>query len=94
MAARRLVVWHQYRNDLAAVTAVDAEIRVECENSRILVQFSQAHQRGVGQRHRHVAVTGHELTQRGPLVFEAETDPEDAAFGQREQFIGVKTVAG
>jgi len=39
MAARRLVVWHQYRNDLAAVTAVDAKIRVECENSRILVQF-------------------------------------------------------
>jgi hypothetical protein len=37
-----IVVWHHYRDDLVAVTAVDAEVGVQREDSRIIVQFSQA----------------------------------------------------
>ena len=32
-AARRLIVWHQDRNDLVAVAAIDAEVSVQREDS-------------------------------------------------------------
>ena len=40
---------HQHRNDFVAVAAVDAEIRVQCEDHAVPVDFAQAHQAGIGQ---------------------------------------------
>jgi hypothetical protein len=34
------------------------------------------------------------LAQRRPLVFKAEADLDHAGFGEGEQLIGIKTVAG
>lgn len=40
---------NQHRDDLVAVAAVDAEIRVQRKDRAVPVQFGEAHKAGIGQ---------------------------------------------
>ena len=49
---------HQARNDLPAVSPVDAEVRIGRDDHRIGQDLAQAHEAGVGQAHGHAGVLG------------------------------------
>ena len=49
LPAERLLLWHQHRDHLVAVAAVDEEIIVQGENDGVFMKFGQAHEADVGE---------------------------------------------
>ncbi len=57
------------------------------------MEFSEADEAGIGERHRLVAVAVHELAERGEIAFKGEGDLEHSPFDQRKQWICVEAVS-
>jgi hypothetical protein len=69
---------HQARYDLAAVPAVDFEIRVSRDNHGIRQRLGQAHQAGIGQAHGHIGVFGAQVEDLRQFIREIEGQPQMA----------------
>src|SRR5213079_491042 len=82
---------HDRGNGVTAVLAIQPEVPVEGENAAVRVRFGHADEAGVGERHRHAGVTGHQ-PDRAHVVLELEGDPQGAAAEELEH--GARTTPG
>jgi hypothetical protein len=84
---------HEGGNYQTPQSAIYAEVGIQRPYARLVVEFGEADKAGIREGHRLIAVTAHELAQRGQFCFDGEGDSDHAAFDQREQRVGFAAMA-
>ena len=77
--------WHRTGNDLPAMPAIDAKVRIGREYDRVRKRFGHAHKAGVGEAHGHVYVFLQELEYRLHVVVQSESGNKSAAAKERAE---------
>jgi hypothetical protein len=80
-------------NNFVSVPAIDAEVSIQRENKRVLMQLTETDNGGIGEGHRNVAIATHQSAERETMIVELNSDDEQARVGQRKQIIGFKSIA-
>jgi len=75
------------------VPPVDSEIAVHREDFGGAVNFREANEAGISQRHRPIAVAAHEGAKVRLLSLERDRDSDDPSFQHGKQSIGVAALA-
>jgi len=77
--------WCHAGNDLAAVSAIDAEVRIGREYDRLGERLAHSDEAGIGETHRDVCVLLHETQDTVELVSEIERGDNGAPTKKRAE---------
>src|SRR5436190_136985 len=77
--------WCHARNDLAAVSAIDAKVRVGRQDDRVGKRLAHPDEAGIGEAHRNVRVLLHETQDAIELVRQVEREDNRATAKKRTE---------
>src|SRR2546430_12576233 len=77
--------WCHARNDLAAVSAIDAKVRVGRQDDRVGKRLAHPDEAGIGEAHRNVRVLLHETQDAIELVRKVEREDNRATAKKRTE---------